>query len=72
MHAMKAYDGVEVQLPSFLTSVLDAVSGRLHEVGKLSRYPFFRLTPESVWAVLDIREITHTGNRTSIFRFRSG
>jgi hypothetical protein len=42
VHAMKAYDGVEVQLPSFLTSVLNAVSGRLHDVGKLSRYPCFR------------------------------
>jgi len=42
VHAKKAYGGVEVQLPSFLTSVLDAVSGRLHDVGKLSRYPFFR------------------------------
>jgi len=42
MQAKKAYDGVAVQLPTFLTSVLDAVSGRLHDVGKLSRHPFFR------------------------------
>lgn len=28
-HAMKAYGGVEVQRPSFLTSVLDGVSGQL-------------------------------------------
>jgi hypothetical protein len=39
---MKAYDGVEVQLPSFLTSVIDAVSSRLHDVEKLFRYSFFR------------------------------
>lgn len=39
---MNSCDGVEVQLPSFLTSVLDTVSGPLHDVGKLSRYPFFR------------------------------
>jgi hypothetical protein len=49
VHVMKAHVVVEVQLPSFLTSVLDSVSGRLHDVGKLSRYPCFRgvLGPQS-------------------------
>jgi len=42
VHAMKTHVGVEVHLPSFQISVLDAVSGRLHDVGKFSRYPFFR------------------------------
>jgi hypothetical protein len=72
---MKAYDGVGVPLPSFLTSVLDAVSGRLHDVGKLSRYPCFRsvLGPQSQSGLfLTIRKLPIPVIEPRFFEFAVG